>query len=41
MEIITELKNEIYKDIEQLTVEQIKHIHKLILYFKQMTKEGR
>lgn len=41
MEIIAELKNEICKDIEQLTVEQLKHIHKLILCFKQQTKEGR
>lgn len=39
--MINELKKEICESIEHLTSEQIKHIHKLILYFEQMTKEGR
>lgn len=39
--MINDLKKEICENIEQLTTEQIKHIHKLILCFKQMKKEGR
>lgn len=39
--MIKELKKEICKNIETLTYEQIKYIHKLILCFEQMKKEGR
>ena len=38
---MAELKDLIKKDLEDLELEQIKYIYKLILCFKKMTKEGR